>query len=40
LYNLEFIKNELNLNDKQSANVLDLFWTLLEFNPDEVEAIK
>ena len=33
--NLEFCKNELNLNDKQSAIVLDLFWNLLEFDPDE-----
>jgi hypothetical protein len=35
LYNLEFAKNELTLDDRQSSNVLNLFWQLLEFNPDE-----
>ena len=34
-FNLEFCKNELNLTDKQCASVLDLFWNLLEFDPDE-----
>lgn len=38
LYNLEFAKNELNLNDKQSANLLNLFWCLLEFDPDRVNS--
>ena len=33
-YNLEFTKNELNLSDSQSAVVLHLFWTMLEFDPD------
>jgi len=33
-YNLEFCKNELFLNDRQTANILDMFWQLLEFNPD------
>lgn len=37
LYNIEFAKNELTLNDKQSACVLDLFWKLLEFDPDCVD---
>ena len=32
---MEFCKNELNLNDKQTATVLDMFWSLLEFDPDE-----
>ena len=34
-FNLEFCKNELSLSDKQSACVLDMFWSLLEFDPDE-----
>ena len=34
-FNLEFCKNELNLNNYQCANVMDLFWQLLEFDPDE-----
>ena len=34
-FNLEFCKNELSLSDKQSASVLDMFWSLLEFDPDE-----
>lgn len=33
-FNLEYCKNELQLNDRQSANVLDMFWQLLEFDPD------
>lgn len=37
LYNLEFAKNELTLNDKQSACVLNLFWKLLEFDPDRAD---
>lgn len=32
---MEFCKNELNLNDKQTSSVLDMFWSLLEFDPDE-----
>ena len=39
LYNLEFAKNELCLNDQQSAAVLDLFWRLLQFDPDATDAI-
>ena len=35
LYNMEFAKNEVCLNDHQTASILDLFWQLLEFNPDE-----
>ena len=34
-FNMEFCKNELNLNDKQTSIVLDMFWSLLEFDPDE-----
>ena len=34
-FNLEFCKNELNLSDKQCAAILDMFWSLLEFDPDE-----
>lgn len=33
-YNYEFAHDELHLNNKQIANVLDMFWQLLEFNPD------
>ena len=32
---MEYCKNELNLNDKQTSSVLDMFWSLLEFDPDE-----
>ena len=35
VYNLEFSKTELNLNDIQTALVMHNFWNLLEFNPDE-----
>ena len=38
-FNLEFCKNELNLNNQQSANVLNLFWNILEFDPD-AEAVE
>ena len=34
-YNLEFIKNELDLSDDQCANILENLWSLLEFDPDE-----
>ena len=34
-YNLEFLKNKLDFSDEQCANVLEAFWTLLEFDPDE-----
>ena len=34
-YNLEFLKNELDVTDEQTANVLEAFWSLLEFDPDE-----
>ena len=36
-YNLEMCRNDLELSNKQTAMVLDLFWQLLEFDPD-VEA--
>ena len=38
VYNLEFAKNQLALNDKQSAALLDMFWKLLEFDPDSQES--
>ena len=34
-YNLEFLKNELDLDNEQIANVLEHLWQLLEFDPDE-----
>ena len=34
IYNLEFAKNQLFLNDRQTACLLDFFWQLLEFDPD------
>ena len=34
-YNLEFLKNELDVTDEQTANVLEALWSLLEFDPDE-----
>ena len=34
-YNLEFLKNELDCNFDQCANVLHALWNLLEFDPDE-----
>ena len=34
-YNLEYLKNELDLNFDQCANVLQALWNLLEFDPDE-----
>jgi hypothetical protein len=39
VYNLEFAKNDLHLTDFQSALVLDLFWRLLEFDPDAEASI-
>ena len=32
--NLEFCKNSLDLSDYQAASVLDLMWSLLDFDPD------
>lgn len=32
-YNLEFCKNELFLNDEQTASALNFLWRLLEFKP-------
>lgn len=37
-YNFEFAKDTLELNKRQTANVLDVFWQLLEFNPDSEDA--
>ena len=34
-YNFEFLRNELDLNYDQCANVLQALWNLLEFDPDE-----
>ena len=39
-YNLEFVKNELDLNDEQTANVLQALWSLLEFDPDEKSIVQ
>ena len=39
-YNLEFLKNELDLNDEQTANVLQALWNLLEFDPDEKSIVQ
>jgi hypothetical protein len=35
VFNLEFCKNVLGLNDLQSACVLHAMWVLLEFDPDQ-----
>ena len=35
MYNIIFAKNELMFDDFKVAVVLDIFWKLLEFNPDE-----
>ena len=34
LFNLIFAKNELLFDDIKAAVLLNIFWTLLEFNPD------
>ena len=34
LYNLIFAKNELLVNSYKASMILNLFWKLLEFNPD------
>jgi len=34
LYNLVFAKNELQFDDYKAAILVNLFWRLLEFNPD------
>jgi hypothetical protein len=34
LYNLIFAKNELLVNNYKASMILNLFWKLLEFNPD------
>ena len=36
-YNMIFAKNELMFDDLKVSVVLDIFWKLLEFNPDEVD---
>lgn len=38
VFNLEFCKNTLGLNDLQSACVLNAMWNLLEFDPDQKSA--
>mmetsp|Transcript_27175 Transcript_27175/g.26232 ORF Transcript_27175/g.26232 Transcript_27175/m.26232 type:complete len:90 (+) Transcript_27175:229-498(+) len=35
LHNLIFAKNELLYNDLKSALLLQIFWNLLEFDPDQ-----
>ena len=39
-YNLIFLKNELALTDIQCAACLDMFWNLLEFDPDEQKSME
>jgi hypothetical protein len=39
-FNIEFCKNELSMNDCQTALVLDIMWQLLEFDPDSKQASK
>lgn len=34
IYNLIFCKNDMRLNDSQTAEVLDVFWNLLAVNED------
>ena len=35
MYNMVFAKNELMFDDIRVSMLLDIFWRLLEFNPDE-----
>ena len=35
MYNIIFAKNELMFDDFKIAVVLDIFWKLLEFDPDD-----
>ena len=35
LYNIIYAKNELLFDDYKVSVVLDIFWKLLEFNPDD-----
>jgi hypothetical protein len=34
-YNMIFAKNELMFDDLKVAVILDIFWKLLEFDPEE-----
>lgn len=34
IYNMIFAKNDLKLDDEQTANLLDILWTLLAINQD------
>lgn len=34
IYNMIFCKNDMKLNDSQTAEVLDLLWNMLSFNQD------
>ena len=40
MYNIIFARNELLFDDFKIAIVLDIFWKLLEFNPDDSSAKK
>ena len=40
MYNIIFARNELMFDDFKIAVVLDIFWKLLEFNPDDSQAKK
>lgn len=35
MYNIIFAKNEMMFDDFKIAVVLDIFWKLLEFDPDD-----
>lgn len=35
MYNIIFAKNELMFDDIRAAMFLDIFWNLLEFDPEE-----
>ena len=35
MYNIIFAKNELMFDDIRVAMLLDIFWRLLEFNPED-----
>lgn len=37
-FNLEFAKHDLSLNDQQTANLLQMFWDLIDFDPDQKPA--
>lgn len=40
MYNTIFAKNELMFDNFKTAVVLDIFWRLLEFDPDSKQDLK